>query len=95
MEHDQLDAGEIDVQVRNGEVTLTGTVPDKSMKRYAEDAAEQVMGVRDVMNQLRVDDRSGQSGTDRPTSGGRSDQEMASTQPATPNGKRQTVGTNR
>jgi len=105
MEHDQLDAGEIDVQVRNGEVTLTGTVPDKSMKRFAEDAAEQVMGVRDVMNQLRVagqtgqTDQSGQTGqtgqkpSDRSMSG--STQDMASTHPATPNGKRQPAGTNR
>jgi len=54
MEHHDLDAGEIEVDVRNGEVTLTGSVPDRWMKRLAEDLAERVMGVRDVMNQIRV-----------------------------------------
>lgn len=56
MEHDQLDASDIEVQVKDGEVMLTGTVADRWMKRLAEDVAEQVMGVRDVMNQIRVRD---------------------------------------
>jgi osmotically-inducible protein OsmY len=54
MADDQIDASDIEVQVRNGEVTLTGTVQDRWSKRSAEDCAEQVMGVRDVMNQIRV-----------------------------------------
>lgn len=52
--NDELDASEIEVQVRDCEVTLTGTVEDRRMKRLAEDLAEGVMGVRDVMNQVRV-----------------------------------------
>ena len=52
MENDQIDAGEnVEVQVRDGEVILTGTVPERWMKRLAEDLAEQVMGVRHVQNQ--------------------------------------------
>ncbi len=54
MEDDSIDASDVDVQVRSGEVTLSGTVADRWMKRRAEDLAEQVMGVRDVMNQVRV-----------------------------------------
>jgi osmotically-inducible protein OsmY len=53
--NDQLDASEIEVTVRQAEVTLTGTVPDRESKRLAEDLTERVTGVRDVMNQLRVE----------------------------------------
>ena len=38
----------------NGEVTLTGTVDDRQAKRLAEDIAESVSGVREVHNQIRV-----------------------------------------
>ncbi|WP_425067179.1 BON domain-containing protein [Reyranella sp.] len=52
-----LDAGEIDVQVRDGEVTLSGTVSDRLAKRHAEDMIERVTGVRDVQNNIRVKER--------------------------------------
>lgn len=52
--HHEIDASDIDVQVQNGEVTLSGTVADRSAKRLAEDLAERVRGVRDVHNQLKV-----------------------------------------
>ena len=52
--HHDVDAIEIDVKVNNGEVTLTGSVDERSMKRLAEEVAEQVFGVRDVHNQIRV-----------------------------------------
>lgn len=51
--HD-VDAGEIEVQVKNGEVTLTGTVSDRQQKRRAEEIVEQCTGVKDVQNQIRV-----------------------------------------
>ena len=51
---DQVDASEIDVKVEDCEVTLTGSLPSRHMKRRAEDLAERVTGVRDVHNQLRV-----------------------------------------
>jgi hypothetical protein len=51
---DDVDASEIQVRVENGEVTLVGTVQTRSMKHQAEDLAEDVPGVSDVHNQLRV-----------------------------------------
>src|SRR5689334_4510486 len=53
-DHPHVDASEIDVQVKNGEVTLTGTVDDRQAKRIAEDLAENVSGVKEVHNQLRI-----------------------------------------
>ena len=52
--HPHIDASEIDVTVKDGEVTLTGSVGDRGSKRLAEDIVEDVRGVRDVHNQLRV-----------------------------------------
>jgi osmotically-inducible protein OsmY len=54
-DHDDIDATNIDVSVKSGEVTLTGTVDDRRMKRLAEECVENVRGVNDVQNQLRVD----------------------------------------
>ena len=56
-DHGGIDATDIDVSVDNGEVTLKGTVDSRYAKRKAEDLAEAVKGVRDVHNQLRVQDR--------------------------------------
>lgn len=56
-EDDRVDASHIEVRVENAEVTLTGTVDDRQQKRCAEDAVEQIGGVRDVHNQLRVPQR--------------------------------------
>jgi hypothetical protein len=52
--HPQVDASDIEVTVREGEVTLTGTVDTRMAKRAAEEAGDHVRGVKDVHNQLRV-----------------------------------------
>lgn len=52
--HGDVDATHITVAVANGEVTLTGTVESRAMKRAAEDALVDVRGIRDVHNQIRV-----------------------------------------
>ena len=49
-----FDASDIEVSVQNAEVTLTGTVTNRSDKRRAEDIAESVSGVTNVENRLRV-----------------------------------------
>ena len=51
-----IDASDINVEVSNGEVTLTGTVSNRSDKRRAEDIAEYVSGVSNVENRIRVKD---------------------------------------
>jgi BON domain len=51
-ENAYIDATDIEVQVKEGEVTLTGAVEDRRSKRLAEDLAESVTGVKEVHNQL-------------------------------------------
>lgn len=62
-QHGQLDASQIQVKVKDGEVTLTGTVNDRYAKRWAEDIIESCSGVKDVQNQLRVKQESQSFGT--------------------------------
>ena len=63
---DRVDAGDIDVAVENGEVTLSGQVASRRHKHRAENVASRVSGVHDVENRLRVrrDDEGGRSGAD-------------------------------
>ncbi len=56
-QHPAIDASDVEVAVVNGEITLTGTVNDRSMKRLAEETVEYVIGVKDVVNQLRLKDQ--------------------------------------
>ncbi len=49
-----LDASDVEVNVMNCEVTLTGTVNSRTDKRRAEDIAESIMGVTNVENRIRV-----------------------------------------
>jgi osmotically-inducible protein OsmY len=53
-DHGDIDASHIEVSVKAGEVTLSGTVEDRRTKRLAEDCVEAVPGVKDVHNQLRI-----------------------------------------
>jgi hypothetical protein len=55
-DHDDIDASNVEVTVKSGEVSLTGVVEDRTMKRLAEDCVERVPGVRDVHNQLHIRD---------------------------------------
>ncbi len=50
----RIDASEITVTVKNGEVTLEGTVNDRSSKYRAEDLVDDCSGVREIHNRLRV-----------------------------------------
>lgn len=49
-----IDASNIEVTVRDGEVTLDGTVSSRGLKRRAEDLAEMASGVANVQNNLRA-----------------------------------------
>lgn len=52
--HHDVDASDIEVTVKEGEITLTGTVSDRRMKSLAEDVIEDLVGVEDVHNRLKV-----------------------------------------
>jgi hypothetical protein len=53
---ERIDASDIEVSVANGEVTLSGTVRSRTSKRRATQIADDVRGVQDVHNQIRVSD---------------------------------------
>jgi osmotically-inducible protein OsmY len=70
---DDIDASSVNVEVRNGEVTLTGTVDDRRVKFQIEDLVERCGGVKEIHNNLRVSSQhQGQYGTE--TGESRSDQ---------------------
>ena len=71
MAHPELDASGLEVIVEAGVVTLSGDVDSRWAKRLAEEIAEEVGGVRDVMNQLSVSPSQGGQGS-------QADQEMRS-----------------
>jgi osmotically-inducible protein OsmY len=53
-----VDARQIAVSVSSGDVTLDGTVPSREQKRRAEDVVADLSGVKNVQNNLRVQERS-------------------------------------
>jgi hypothetical protein len=50
----EIDATDIEVIVKDGEVTLRGFVDDRFTKRLVEDITDSTFGVRDVLNEVRV-----------------------------------------
>ncbi|HEX2082072.1 MAG TPA: BON domain-containing protein [Xanthomonadaceae bacterium] len=54
MDDDYVDAGDIEVQVQDGAVTLTGTVGERWEKHRAEDIVDACGGVREIENRIRV-----------------------------------------
>lgn len=49
-----VDASDIDVNVENGEVTLSGLVSDRRTKRIAGYIADEISGVIDVHNMIKI-----------------------------------------
>jgi hypothetical protein len=49
-----VDAHEIEVEVNNQEVILSGSVPDHETKRRAADIADHIPGIANVENRIRV-----------------------------------------
>lgn len=52
-----IDASEIEVDVKDGIVTLSGTVDSRQTKRAAEECIENLTGVSDVHNRIRIMDQ--------------------------------------
>lgn len=52
--HAHIDASEVEVEISEGIVTLTGSVESRQAKRLAEQAVETVRGVKDIHNQLQI-----------------------------------------
>lgn len=48
-----VDTAEVEVSVKNGEVTFTGTVQNRGDKRFIEEMTERVAGVNEIHNQIR------------------------------------------
>jgi hypothetical protein len=65
-----LDARKIDVENRNGNVALHGTVASEEQREKAGRIVSAVGGVRDVQNNLAVDPTAATGGTAGPTTGG-------------------------
>jgi osmotically-inducible protein OsmY len=67
-DHD-VDASHITVSVKDGELTLDGTVDSRQAKRRAEDCVEHISGVKHVQNNLRVQERSAATSSGGATGG--------------------------
>lgn len=52
--HPELDASDVDIIVESAIVTLRGAVDSRAAKRLTEDLVEDVFGVKEVHNELRV-----------------------------------------
>ncbi|HEY0335489.1 MAG TPA: BON domain-containing protein [Stenotrophomonas sp.] len=53
---ESIEAGEVLVEVKDGQVTLTGEVPQRDMVALAEQCVSALPGVRGVRNLIRYDD---------------------------------------
>ena len=53
---DHVDASEIEVLCEKSVLNLRGSVEDRRSKRAAEECVEHIFGVKDVQNELRVDE---------------------------------------
>ncbi|OJT18489.1 hypothetical protein BO221_41255 [Archangium sp. Cb G35] len=73
-----MDADDVTVRVEKGEVTLTGTVKSRDEKRAIEDLAEDVLGVKEVNNEIRVAREQQREDDSRRDSGTRQDRTLHS-----------------
>lgn len=51
---DDIDVSDIEVSVAKGEVTLSGSLPDRRMKYIVEHLVDSISGVTEIHNQLRI-----------------------------------------
>lgn len=82
-----VDASNIEVKVQQGKVILSGTVEDRDTKRLVEDLSEDVSGVREVQNQLRVSRSSGLGMEEQQSGRTAGEQQTSGTSPTTGRGR--------
>jgi len=51
----QIDSSDVTIDVKDGKVTLEGTVGDRSMRFAIEDLVDAVPGIKDIENRVRVE----------------------------------------
>lgn len=81
--HGLIDATDVECRVVNGEVTLVGFVDSRAAKRAAEDLAEDIHGVRQVRNELRIRSHAGEEGVGRTSVLGLTESQVQTPQSAT------------
>jgi len=59
---EDIDSSEVTITVKEGEVTLTGTVPERWMRHEIENIADSSMGVKDIDNNLRIQRQNDETG---------------------------------
>ena len=57
MDADDVDASDVSIEVKDGVVTLSGSVEQRWIKHRIEDMADDCNGVKDVRNEIRVQSR--------------------------------------
>ncbi len=53
-QHSYIDSTAVAVTVKDGQVTLEGSVPDADQKKYVEEVAAKIEGVTGVTNHLKI-----------------------------------------
>lgn len=51
---EHIDVSEVSIDVKEGNVTLEGAVPERRMKHAIEDIVDECMGVKEIENRIRV-----------------------------------------
>lgn len=52
--HPEIDASDVEIEVKGGEVTVIGSVEDRWTRHRVEDVIDEVLGVREIDNKLRI-----------------------------------------
>lgn len=72
--HGQIDASEVEVNVSEGVVTLSGTIDSRQAKRQMEEMIENHSGVQDLKNELKVESKTSEKGDGTASASGRGSQ---------------------
>lgn len=54
MRSPDIDASELEVEVKGGDVTISGNIPTRQMKHWTEDLVEDIRGVKNLVIKIKV-----------------------------------------